>query len=128
MKGLNNPPPTAAQCKASLAAVADALYAIGGKWKLRIIVALTDGTKRFNELQRLVDGISAKVLSNELKDLELNGFVKRNVFTGKPVVVEYELTAYSDTLHDVLQALSKWGATHREKIKHNFHNMEALVN
>src|SRR5919112_728636 len=105
------------QCKATLNAVADALYVIGGKWKLRIIVALTDGNKRFNELQRLVDGISAKVLSTELKELELNGFVNRNVFTGTPVVVEYELSAYAETLDGVLNALSEWGAMHRENVK-----------
>lgn len=105
------------QCKARLGAIADALYAIGGKWKLRIIVALMEGNKRFNELQRLIEGISAKVLSAELKDLELNGFVKRNVYTGTPVVVEYELTDYSDTLQGVLNALSEWGIMHREKVK-----------
>ena len=105
------------QCKARLGAIADALYVIGGKWKLRIIVALMEGNKRFNELQRLIDGISAKVLSAELKDLELNGFVKRNVFTSTPVVVEYELSDYSDTLQDLLNALSDWGAMHREKVK-----------
>jgi DNA-binding HxlR family transcriptional regulator len=110
-------PLSAQQCTARLAAIGDALYAIGGKWKLRIIVALTEGNKRFNELQRLVDGISAKVLSAELKELELNGFVKRNVFTGTPIVVEYELTDYSQTLFGVLDALSQWGAMHREKIK-----------
>lgn len=108
---------TPKQCTARLAAVGDALYAIGGKWKLRIIIALADGNLRFNELQRLVEGISAKVLSAELKELELNGFVKRNVDIGTPVVVEYELTEYSDTLHTVLDALSAWGAMHREKIK-----------
>jgi DNA-binding HxlR family transcriptional regulator len=108
---------TPQQCTARLAAVGDALYAIGGKWKLRIIIALSDGNKRFNELQRLVEPISAKVLSTELKDLELNGFVKRNVFTGTPVVVEYELSDYSETLQEVLDALSRWGAKHREKIK-----------
>ena len=109
--------PSAAQCKATLNSVADALYVIGGKWKLRIIVALKDGTKRFNEMQRLIDGISAKVLSTELKDLELNGFIRRNVFTGTPVVVEYELTDYADTLGDVLQTLSEWGAMHKEKVR-----------
>src|SRR6476620_6627414 len=112
-----NDQPSEGQCKATLNAVADALYVIGGKWKLRIIVALKEGNKRFNELQRLVDGISAKVLSAELKDLELNGFIRRNVFTGFPVVVEYELTDYADTLSDVLEALSKWGAMHRENVK-----------
>ena len=105
------------QCKATLNAVADALYVIGGKWKLRIIVALKDGTKRFNEMQRLIEGISAKVLSTELKDLELNGFVRRNVFTSTPVVVEYELTEYADTLEEVLHALSEWGSMHKEKVR-----------
>ena len=78
---------------------------------------MSEGNKRFNDLQRALDGISAKVLSSELKDLELNGFVKRNVFTGTPVLVEYELTRYSDTLHEVMQALGNWGTMHREKIK-----------
>ncbi len=105
------------QCKSRLNSIADALYAIGGKWKLRIIVGLLHGTKRFNELQRLIDGISAKVLSSELKELEMNGFVKRNVIMGTPVIVEYELTKYADTLDGVLDKLSEWGAMHRENVK-----------
>ena len=109
--------PSATECKATLNAIADSLYVIGGKWKLRIIVALKDGNKRFNELHRVVDGISAKVLSTELKDLEMNGFVNRNVFTGTPVIVEYELSAYAETLDEVLHSLSEWGAMHREKVK-----------
>lgn len=108
---------TAAQCKANLLSIGDALYAIGGKWKLRIIVALMSGSKRFNELQRLVEGISAKVLSMELKALEINGFVRRQVFTGAPVTVDYESTAYAGTLTDVLESLEKWGAMHRETVK-----------
>ncbi|MDB5133799.1 MAG: ytcD 1 [Mucilaginibacter sp.] len=106
-----------AECKRSLTAVGDALYVIGGKWKLRIIIALREGNKRFNELQRTVTGISARVLSHELKELELNGFVKRNVYTQIPVIVEYELTEYSNSLNDVLQSLSEWGAMHRDKIR-----------
>jgi DNA-binding HxlR family transcriptional regulator len=113
----NNQIHTVEHCKANLMAIGDALYAIGGKWKLRIIVALTSGNKRFNELQRLVEGISAKVLSAELKELEMNGFIQRQVFTGTPVVVEYQLTAYSGTLGDVLDSLGKWGAMHRENVK-----------
>src|SRR6478672_10045573 len=109
------------QCKARLNAMADALHVIGGKWKLRIIVALKDGNRRFNEMQRLIDGISARVLSAELKELELNGFVKRNVLPGMPVVVEYELTAYADTLDDVLQSLSEWGAMHKDKVRKSLH-------
>jgi DNA-binding HxlR family transcriptional regulator len=104
-------------CDARLAAIGDALYAIGGKWKLRIIVALLHGKSRFNELQRTVKGISSKVLASELKDLELNGFIKRNVFTETPVVVEYELTDYALSLQPVLNSLSDWGTSHREKIR-----------
>jgi DNA-binding HxlR family transcriptional regulator len=110
--------PSVQECKEGLAAVGDALYVIGGKWKLPIIVALVDnGNKRFNELQRLVKGISARVLSNELKQLELNGFINRKVYPQTPVVVEYELTEYSRTLRDVLLALREWGTMHRNKIK-----------
>ena len=107
------------QCKARLNAIADALYAIGGKWKLRIVVALADGNKRFNEMQRLINGISARVLSAELKDLELNGFIRRKVFTGTPVVVEYELTEYAETLNGVLHSLNEWGTMHRETIRNS---------
>lgn len=115
-----NDRPTHQQCKATLNSIADALHVIGGKWKLRIIVALKDGNKRFNEMQRLIDGISAKVLSEELKELELNGFIKRNVHTGPPVVVEYVLADYADSLGGVLQALSEWGAMHRETVRNSF--------
>ena len=111
--------PTKTQCTAGLDAVGDALYAIGGKWKLRIIISLSDGKKRFNELQRTIEGISPRVLSNELKELELNGFVSRLVYTGTPVVIDYSLTEYSETLQDVLHSLSEWGTMHRERIKQN---------
>ena len=124
---LSNERPSEAQCQATLSSIADALYVIGGKWKLRIIVALREGHKRFNEMQRTIEGISAKVLSAELKDLELNGFVRRNVFTGTPVVVEYELTPYCETLNDVLHALSSWGAMHRETVKKSMRRKKAHV-
>jgi len=104
-------------CKGRLVAVGDALYVIGGKWKLRIIIALSEGHRRFNEIQRAIDGISAKMLSNELKDLEINGLIKRTVYTGTPVVVEYEPTEYSETLGEVLESLSQWGIMHREKLR-----------
>jgi len=123
---INDEVPSHTQCKSRLNSIADALYVIGGKWQLRIIVGLKDGTKRFNELQRLIDGISAKVLSAELKELELNGFVKRKVFTGTPVIVEYELTGYADTLSDILDALSEWGAMHKEKVRMSMKKREPV--
>jgi DNA-binding HxlR family transcriptional regulator len=105
------------ECINSVNAIDDALYVIGGKWKLRVIAALTEENKRFNDLQRTVTGISARVLSNELKDLELNGFVTRVIHTKSPVVVEYKLTEYAGTLSDVLQSLMNWGIMHRDKIR-----------
>lgn len=108
---------TAEQCNSALVAVSDALYVIGGKWRLRIIIALAEGNSRFNEIQRKLNGISAKVLSNELREMETNGLIKRNVYTDTPVVVEYVLTDYSKTLDDVIMALKNWGETHRERIR-----------
>jgi DNA-binding HxlR family transcriptional regulator len=109
---------SASECTGKLNAIGDALYVIGGKWKLRVIICLREGgAKRFNDIQRTVTGISARVLSNELKELEMNGFVKRTVHTQTPVVVEYELTDYADTLSAVLHSLSEWGAMHRDKIR-----------
>lgn len=115
-------------CSTRLNAIGDALYAIGGKWKLRIIVCLMEGKRRFNELQRLIEGISSKVLAAELKDLELNGFVRRSVIAGPPVVVEYELTEYSLSLRTVLDALSEWGTAHREKIKDDLRRSVGMQN
>lgn len=105
------------ECQARLGAIGDALYAIGGKWKLRVIIALMHGRSRFNELQRTIKGISSKVLASELKDLELNGFIKRRVYAETPIVIEYELTDYAMTVHPVLEALSEWGSMHRRKIR-----------
>jgi len=105
------------ECQSQLNAIGDALYAIGGKWKLRIIIALLHGKSRFNELQRTIDGISSKVLAAELKELELNGFVKRHVYAETPIVIEYELTEYALTVRPVLNVLSEWGSMHRRKIR-----------
>ena len=111
--------PKNGECCESLPAIEDALYVIGGKWKLRItLVLIEEGKKRFNELQRTLKNISPRVLSHELKELELNGFVKRNVNSAAtPVVVEYEATEYSLTLNKVLGALVEWGNMHRKKVR-----------
>ena len=67
------------------------------------------------------------MLTTELKDLELNDFVRRNLFTGTPVMVEYELTEYAETLGGVLQSLSEWGAKHKEMVKKSMNVMEAAA-
>ncbi|KQB42694.1 winged helix-turn-helix transcriptional regulator [Flavobacterium aquidurense] len=105
------------ECTSMLAAVSDALYAIGGKWKLMIIIAMARGNNRFSELQRQVTGISARVLSSELKELELNGFIIKKVSVGYPVLIEYELLPYSHTLEELVGAMTRWGIQHRQKIR-----------
>jgi DNA-binding HxlR family transcriptional regulator len=106
-----------AECTGSLRNVLDALYVLNGKWKLPLILSLMQSSKRFNEIQQEITGISAKVLAKELKDLELNQFIIRNVYPTTPVSIIYEATAYSITLKKVLAELSTWGEQHREKIK-----------
>lgn len=105
------------ECAKKLAAVEDALYVLGGKWKLRIVIALISGYTRFNELQRTVTGISARVLSSELKSLEINGLVKRVVHTEHfPIITEYIPTDYAETLKNLVSVLGDWGRRHKERI------------
>ena len=114
---IDEPIPTKEECSSSLKNVLDALYVLNGKWKLALILSLMQSSKRFSEIQQEVTGISAKVLAKELKDLELNDFITRNVYPTTPVSIIYEATGYSRTLKTVMGELSAWGEQHREKIK-----------
>jgi len=106
------------QCSSRLSAVEDALFVVGGRWTIRVIIAILSGHTRFNDLQRTLSTISARVLSSELKDLELNGLVERKVLAHqKPVVVDYVPTEYSRSLREVIAALADWGAKHKKKIR-----------
>lgn len=107
---------TATACTKSLMAVRDTLDVVSGKWKLPIIIALQDGPKRFNELERLIVGITPKLLSKELRDLEANEFVTRTVYPTTPVKIEYALTDYSDSLSRVIEEMRDWGIQHRKRI------------
>ncbi|MEP6806253.1 MAG: helix-turn-helix domain-containing protein [Flavobacterium sp.] len=109
--------PTREECTGSLRNIIDALYVLNGKWKIPLILSLIQTPKRFNEIQREVTGISPKILAKELKDLELNDFIKRNVYPTTPVTIIYEATDYSRTLKNIMRELSVWGEQHREKIK-----------
>jgi DNA-binding HxlR family transcriptional regulator len=113
----NEPLHSHTECRESLKYIIDALYVLNGKWRLALILSMIQAPKRFNEIQHEVTGISAKVLSKELKDLELNDFITRNVYPTTPVSIIYEATEYSMTLTNVLNELSAWGKQHREKIK-----------
>ncbi|HEX8019705.1 helix-turn-helix domain-containing protein [Mucilaginibacter sp.] len=116
---MNNGPiiHTKEACNAAVNAVRDTLYVVNGKWKLLMLVSLMTGPKRFKELQRELESITPKVLSKELRDLELNGFIKRTVYDTTPVTVIYERTEYADSLGNVINEMREWGMKHREHIK-----------
>lgn len=106
---------TIESCSKAKMAIRDTLDVVGGKWKLVLISVLRSGKKGFNELSREA-GISPRILSKELQELEMNGLVSREVRDTKPVTVQYELTEYSESLKEVLIAMEKWGSQHRRKI------------
>lgn len=99
-----------------LKAVRDALHALSGLWKLQILIALNSGPLRFRQIAKEVPGISDKMLSKELKDMELNHLVVRTVYDTFPPTVEYAQTQHARTLHPVMQELRDWGILHRKKV------------
>lgn len=115
-EAMEKAPLSKTECSSSLRNVTDALYVLNGKWKLPIILSLVHAPKRFNEIMKDVNGISPKVLAQELRHLEQNELVVRNVFPTTPVSIIYEASPYSETLKEVLQSLDEWGAGHRKKI------------
>jgi len=116
--------PTKDQCASSLRNIIDALYVLNGKWKIALILSLIQSSKRFNEIKKEIEGISSKILAKELKDLELNDFIKRTVHPTTPVTIIYEATDYSRTLKSVIHELSIWGEMHREKVKDSMRKKE----
>lgn len=115
-------------CKQALVPVSEVLAQIGGKWTIHIIMALGGGPRRFSELLRGIDGISQKMLTATLRDLEKDGFVSRKVTPSIPPRVDYELTAMGIELREPLRAISAWahGNRHRvEQARHRFAEREA---
>lgn len=104
-------------CRLQVQGVKDAKDLLSGKWKVVIIAALYhNGKFRFMDLSRHVGGISPKVLSKELKDLEMNQLVTRTVLDTMPITVEYELTEQGKTLNKVIEAMGEWGMKYRKSI------------
>lgn len=105
------------ECKMHVRAVHDAMYVLNGKWKIPILTTLFFHKKRrFSDILNDVEGISNKMLSKELKELETNKFLKRTVYNTQPVTVEYELTEYGHKLESIITDLSKFGTAHRKEI------------
>lgn len=105
-----------AECTKAILPVRDALDILSGKWKLPIIISLSFGNKRFSQMAREIPGITDKMLSKELRELEINELVKRTVYDTVPVVVEYSMTSYGKSLEKLIEALNEWGSQHRKRI------------
>jgi len=98
----------------------DLTYAVckmGGRWKLLILCKLEDGKLRFGEINKIIDGITERMLTLQLRELEKDGLVKRTVYAQVPPKVDYELTQIAKDLIPIWSQLSKWGARHKELIK-----------
>lgn len=105
-------------CAESRRAMRDAVELLSGKWKFSILMELaTVSPLKFKDLQEAVVGISPKVLSNELYDLEQNLLVTRTVNNTKPITVSYALTGYAYEVQPVLNALIEFGTKHGKKIR-----------
>ncbi|MBA3319930.1 MAG: helix-turn-helix transcriptional regulator [Pyrinomonadaceae bacterium] len=90
------------------------LQIIGGRWKVLILFQLFQGVKRFSELQRALKGISQKMLTQQLRELERDKIVEREVFPQVPPKVEYSLTSLGESLHPVIDAMCEWGVMLRD--------------
>jgi DNA-binding HxlR family transcriptional regulator len=106
------PDPTTGDCRA----LSSILARVGDKWTVLIVVLLGDGPKRFNEMKRLVGGISQRMLTFTLRGLERDGLVTRTVFPTSPQRVDYELTRLGGTLWKAVEPLSLWARAHVDEI------------
>lgn len=103
-------------CMGQMMPVQDALQVLSGKWKLPILISLGFGNKRFREIAKDIPKITDRMLSKELRELEMNFLIERKVYDTVPVTVEYSKTEYGASLNSVINELYKWGSKHRKKI------------
>ncbi|NIF07170.1 helix-turn-helix transcriptional regulator [Chryseobacterium sp. Tr-659] len=103
-------------CPKTMLSIKDALEAVEGRWKLLILFSLSECPKRFGEISKNVNGITDKTLSKELKLLESNKLIKREVFDSFPPKVMYSITEHGKSLERVLDELHFWGLLHRKEV------------
>ncbi|SMO47579.1 winged helix-turn-helix transcriptional regulator [Melghirimyces algeriensis] len=89
---------------------------VGGKWKSIILFHLLKGKKRFNELRRLIPGVTQRMLTLQLRELERDGIIHREVYKQVPPKVEYSLTEFGQTLSPIVQLMMDWGRTHTKQL------------
>lgn len=114
---INKPPLEIIQhYQKELQAIQDTLDIVSGRWKMQIIALLCNSEFRYSELEKGLPKITPRMLSKELKDLEINELVIRKVYDTLPVKVTYQLTDYGYTLVPLIIELTNWGKQHRERI------------
>jgi len=96
-------------------AVEAAISLIDGKWKSVVLYHLLDGTLRFNELRRQIPGVTQRMLTNQLRELEEDGLIERKVYAQVPPKVEYSLSPLGRSIEPILLALKDWGNTNIER-------------
>lgn len=104
------------QLEKELKALQDTIYVIGGKWKLPIIHSICHGNKRFRDIERSIPGITTRMLSRNLKELEDNKLITRTVHPDSPVLVQYEFAEYAKDYGNLIYDMIEWGKKHRKKI------------
>ena len=92
------------------------LLLINNKWKIRIIGSLLNGTRRFNEIRRILEDISQKVLTQNLREMEKDGLVNRKVYPEIPLKVEYSLTKFGYSLKPILDEMVEWGIKYEKNL------------
>ncbi len=100
------------------------LDVIGGKWKCVILWHVRNRTRRFSELRRLIPGVTQKMLTSQLRQLERDGLIERKIYPQVPPKVEYSISPYGLTLSPILELMCKWGLSHRQGTA--AHNRAAL--
>src|SRR5687768_14529032 len=103
-------------CPKTMLSIKDALEAVEGRWKLLILFSLSESPKRFKQIAKGVSGITDKTLSKELKNLEANKLILREVYATFPPTVEYSITTHGLSLEKVIDELHFWGLAHRKKV------------
>ena len=112
-----DPDMTHANCARAVVPMADVLAQIGGKWTIYIIGQLSAGPRRFSELKRQIEGVSQKMLTSTLRDLEKDGFVTRTVTPSIPPRVDYELTDMGRELRVPLSVIGAWAKANSSRVQ-----------
>ncbi len=95
------------------------LQVIGGKWKVLVLYELFLGVKRFSELRRLLSGVTQKMLTQQLREMEQDGLVHREIYPQVPPKVEYSLTPLGSSLKPIVDAMCEWALKHGKKVNKN---------